>query len=50
MDVLVVGANGLLGSNVVAEALDRNFPVTAAYHSTPPVIDVETHQVDIAEQ
>ena len=50
MDVLVVGANGLLGSNVVAEALDRNFPVTAAYHSTPPAIDVEAYQLDIADQ
>lgn len=50
MDVLVVGANGLLGSNVVTEALDRDFPVTAAYHSTPPAIDVETHQLDITAQ
>jgi dTDP-4-dehydrorhamnose reductase len=50
MDTLVVGANGLLGSNVIAEALDRGFPVTAAYHSTPPAIDVEAYQLEIAEQ
>jgi len=49
MDVLVVGANGLLGSNVVAEALDRDLAVTAAYHSSPPQVDIERVQLDITD-
>lgn len=49
MDLLVLGANGLLGSNVVASSLARRGSPTAAYHSEPPAIDVETVQFDIVD-
>lgn len=49
MDLLVLGANGLLGSTVVAEAVERGDSVTAAYHTSPPELHVETVQFDITD-
>lgn len=49
MDVLVLGANGLLGSNVVAQARKRDASVTATYHTTTLALDVETVQLDITD-
>jgi len=47
MDVLVLGASGLLGSNVVVDAQDRGWSVIGAYHSTSPSFDVPLIQLDI---
>lgn len=47
MDVLVVGAGGLLGSNVVASALDRGLSVAGSYHSTRPNFDISLRALDV---
>lgn len=49
MDILVVGAGGLLGSNVVMEALDRNLSVIGSYHSTRPDFDIPLRKLDIRD-
>lgn len=49
MRLLVVGANGLLGSNVVQTALDRGWDVTGTYHSTRPDFDVPLREFDLGE-
>lgn len=49
MDVLVVGANGLLGSNLVSEARDRGLTVGGTYHSTAPGFDVRLRRLDIRD-
>lgn len=49
MDLLVLGANGLLGSNVAARAAQRGHTVTGAYHSTAPELDVATAKLDITD-
>lgn len=47
MDVVVVGASGLLGSNVVAAALDRGQSVGCAYHTSEPAFEGPCRQLDI---
>lgn len=47
MDVFVVGAGGLLGSNVVATAIDRGVSVAGSYHSTRPSFDIPVRELDI---
>lgn len=47
MRVLVVGASGLLGGNVISIALDRNKTVVTAYHTENPGFDCPSHQIDI---
>ncbi|EMA16393.1 dTDP-4-dehydrorhamnose reductase [Haloarcula marismortui] len=47
MQILVVGASGLLGGNVTSVALDRNETVVTAYHSEDPGFDCPSHQIDI---
>jgi dTDP-4-dehydrorhamnose reductase len=49
MDALVVGAAGLLGSNVVAAARDRGHDVVGTYHSADPSFDVPLSQLDVRE-
>ena len=49
MDVLVVGANGLLGSATVAAALDRSHTVSMAYHSSAPQFDLPAFACDITD-
>lgn len=50
MDLLVLGAGGLLGSNVVAEGARRGHSVTGTYHSSVPSLDVTLEQLDIREE
>lgn len=50
MDLLVVGAGGLLGSNVVAEGAGRGHTVTGTYHSSVPALDVTLEQLDIRDE
>lgn len=47
MRLLVVGANGLLGSNVTDVALDRPDHVVTTYHSSDPGFDRPSYQLDI---
>jgi dTDP-4-dehydrorhamnose reductase len=47
MRLLVVGANGLLGSNVVSAARQRGLEVSGTYHSTEPAFDVPLAQFDL---
>ena len=49
MQLLVVGANGLLGSNVVRAGQQRGWSVSGTYHSTQPVFDIPLTQFDLRE-
>jgi len=49
MHLLVLGANGLLGSNVIAAARDRGWTVTGTYHSERPAFEISLHQLDITD-
>ncbi|TKX40536.1 dTDP-4-dehydrorhamnose reductase [Halorubrum sp. CGM4_25_10-8A] len=48
MRLLVVGANGLLGSNVVHVGRQRDWTVMGTYHSTRPEFDIPLTQFDLA--
>ncbi len=47
MDMLVVGASGLLGSSVVRTALDRDFEVSGTYYTNKPSFDIDLFEADI---
>jgi len=47
MDVFVVGAGGLLGSNVVATAATRGLSVAGTYHSDQPAFEIPLRELDI---
>lgn len=47
MDVLVVGAGGLLGSNVVSAAMSCTGSVSGTYHTAAPSFDVPLDRLDI---
>lgn len=49
MRLLVVGANGLLGSNVVHAGRQRDWSVNGTYHSSRPSFDVPLSQFDLRE-
>ncbi|WP_318568818.1 SDR family oxidoreductase [Salinigranum marinum] len=49
MRVLVLGAAGLLGSNVVSIAEDRGHDVVGTYHSTAPSFDLPLYELDVRE-
>ena len=49
MRLLVVGANGLLGSNVTDVALDGTDHVVATHHSSNPGFDCSSYQLDITD-
>lgn len=49
MDVLVVGAGGLLGSNVVSSTLERGLSAGGSYHSTQPDFKVPLRKLDIRD-
>ncbi|WP_117594490.1 dTDP-4-dehydrorhamnose reductase [Haloprofundus halophilus] len=49
MTVLVLGAGGLLGSSVTAEAMDRGRAVVAAFHSQAPEFETELVQYDVTD-
>lgn len=50
MRLLVVGANGLLGSNVVAAGRERGWTVSGTYHTNPGSFDIEQTQLDIRNE
>lgn len=47
MQVLVVGAGGLLGGNVMMAAQKRGWSVAGTYHSTRPEFDCPLYELDI---
>lgn len=47
MNALVVGACGLLGSNVVATAVDRGLSVAGTFHSTRPDFGTPLRKLDV---
>lgn len=49
MQLLVVGANGLLGSNVVYAGRQRGWNVCGTYHSTQPSFVIPLTQFDLRE-
>ena len=49
MNLLVLGANGLLGSNAVAEALARGWECVGTYHSTEPDFETPLSKLDIRD-
>jgi dTDP-4-dehydrorhamnose reductase len=49
MRLLVVGANGLLGSNVARVGQQRGWNVSGTYHSTGPAFDIPLTQFDLRE-
>jgi len=49
MRLLVVGANGLLGSNVVRAGQQRGWAVSGTYHSTHPNFDIPLTQFNLQE-
>jgi len=49
MQLFVVGANGLLGSNVVRAGQRRGWNVSGTYHSTRPAFDIPLTQFDLRE-
>jgi dTDP-4-dehydrorhamnose reductase len=49
MHLLVVGANGLLGSNAVAEALARGWECIGTYRSSEPAFETPLHELDIRD-
>lgn len=49
MRLLVVGANGLLGSNVVRAGRQRGWAVSGTYHSTQPSFEIPLTQFDLGE-
>jgi len=49
MSLLVVGANGLLGSTFVSTAHERSVGVRGTYHSTRPDFDIPLTQFDLRD-
>lgn len=49
MRVLVIGANGLLGSNVAATAVERGWSVEGTHHSSPPDLPVASSELDLRD-
>lgn len=47
MDLIVVGANGLLGSNVVQAGLEKGWTVSGTFHTENPDFDIPLTQLDI---
>lgn len=49
MRLAVIGANGLLGSNVVETGIRRGHDIVGTYHSTPPSYDIPLERLDIID-
>ena len=49
MSVLVVGANGLVGSSLVRTCLDCEIAVSGTYHTEQPVFDVDLFDLDVRD-
>jgi dTDP-4-dehydrorhamnose reductase len=49
MEILILGAGGLLGSRLVERCLNRSMDVVGTYHSNPPSFDIPLKQHDIRD-
>lgn len=49
MRLLVVGANGLLGSNVVAAGRERDWTVAGTYHTDPVALETDQTRLDVRD-
>lgn len=49
MNILVLGASGLLGSNVATTATRRNNSVIGTYRSNDPNLDIPCHRCDLTK-
>lgn len=49
MHLLVLGANGLLGSRVVKTATSGDWAVSGTYHSEEPAFDIDLYRLDIRD-
>jgi dTDP-4-dehydrorhamnose reductase len=49
MDILVLGAGGLLGGNVICEAIYRNISVAGTYRTERPAFEIPLRQFDIQD-
>jgi dTDP-4-dehydrorhamnose reductase len=49
MTTLVIGANGLVGSNVLDQLIKEESRVVGTFHSDSPAIDRDCYQLDITE-
>ncbi|MCU4974971.1 dTDP-4-dehydrorhamnose reductase [Halobacteria archaeon AArc-m2/3/4] len=49
MTVLVIGANGLVGSALVQTCLDRRREVIGTYHTTRPDFEIELFELDLRD-
>jgi len=50
MTVLVLGANGLLGSNVLAKRQSRGYDILGTHYQNPPSMGGKTHELDIRDR
>lgn len=49
MELLVLGANGLLGSNIVYAGRERGWTISGTYHSTSPDFNIPLVELDITD-
>ncbi|ELY42642.1 dTDP-4-dehydrorhamnose reductase [Natronorubrum bangense] len=49
MTILVIGANGLVGSSLVRTCLDREHEVIGTYHTERPDFDIELLELDLRD-
>lgn len=50
MEVLVIGASGLLGSNVAEVSLSKGYETTGTYRDTDFQIPIPSHQLDVRNE
>lgn len=50
MQILITGANGLLGSNLIQRTITRDHETVGTYHTTVPSFSTDLHQLDIRNQ
>jgi len=49
MKILVIGANGLVGSSLVRTCLERGIRVVGTYHTEQPAFDIELLELDLRD-
>ncbi|MFB9809229.1 SDR family oxidoreductase [Haladaptatus pallidirubidus] len=49
MRILVIGASGLLGSNVITVSQDRDIDVVGTYHSSKPSFDIPLAKLELQD-
>lgn len=50
MHLLVIGAGGLLGSNVVSTAVDADHDILGTYHTAEPDLSAPSRQLDVTDR